>query len=63
MFQGGDWCATLSTGVAEGAATAEAILRMHIEPYGVWLATGFPALWTKLQDAGLLDGNTFVSRL
>ena len=56
MLEGGDGSITLCTGVAQGTPTSEAIVGLAMEPHGVWLTAGFPALWTKLEHTRFFNG-------
>ena len=59
MLQRRDRRFTLNAAVAQAVATAEAVVRMDMQPHGIWSIARCPALRAKLQSAGLLNRDTF----
>ena len=50
---------TLNALVAQSAATAEAVVRMDMQPHRIWGVARCPALRAKLQCPGFLNRDAF----
>jgi hypothetical protein len=63
MLEGGDGRSAFCTGVAQGTSPSEAVVSVNMEPHRIWLAAGFPALWTKLEHTRFFNGYPFADCL